>query len=196
MNTTKNKASKPTTTTTRIAILPLGFQPIQDCCAMYRNGLTHLQSLSTKYNAALADLQAKFMPGFRNGGAAVALVRMNLTTLIDNSRPLFEKPKTRVFSDIKVGLQKQKGSTVVADEDKTIELIAKHFPERLDDLAPSKRKLSLAALNNMTAADLKKIAVEIEADTDAVIIKPQDSDIEKAVAALLKETEQPLANAA
>jgi hypothetical protein len=125
-----------------------------------------------------------------------AIAKAALHDLIDAHRDCFEKPRTRIFDDIKVGLSKQKGETIIRDADQTIALIEKHFPDRLDNLAPSTRTLSKKALSNLTATELKKIGVEITGDTYEVLIKPQKSDLEDSVAALLEDTEEHLKAAA
>jgi hypothetical protein len=176
--------------------LPLAFQAIQEYCACYRGELTLRDHTFAKYKGELSNLRAKYLPILQTRAIDINSTRATLTTLIDANRPIFKNPKTRIFSDIKVGLRKLEGETVVADPEKTLELIAKHFPDRLDELAPITRALSKDALKSLTGAELKKIGVEITADTDAIIIKPMDSDVEKAVAALLKESAPELKAAA
>lgn len=190
----KNKTSKSTTRKTQT--LPLGFQPIQDSCEILAGERRLISGVLEKLNADLAMVRAAAMPILRMRANSRAMAHINLVNLIDRNRPLFKSPKTRIFSDIKVGLRKLEGETVIADPDKTVELIAKHFPDRLDELAPATRAPRKDALKNLTGAELKKIGVEITGDTEAVIVKPQSSDVEKAVAALLKETETELKQAA
>lgn len=186
----KTKSSKPTPiggVAPTASSAPL--KHIESACGVLASEHAHLGVMITRLDDRVRSLRLELMPHIRRQAEAVAIYRAAIFSLVDTNRPLFEKPRTRIFSDIKVGLQKQKGDTVIQDEDKTLELIERHFPDRLDDLAPAKRKISKTALANLTAAELKKIGVEITADTDAVLIKPQDSDVEKAVAALLEETQ-------
>lgn len=186
MKTTKSKYTQP-----KLNTLPLGFQPIQVACETFAGERRLLSGVVSKFNSQVAALREGIMPTLNLRANFAARAARDLHELIDANRPLFDKPRTRVFSDIKVGLQKQKGSTDFEDEEKTIALIEKHLPDRLDELAPATRRVSKSALAHLTAAELKKIGVEITADTDAVLIKPQDSDVEKAVAALLAESTQP-----
>jgi hypothetical protein len=199
---TKSKYTQPQLHQRKPNIAPIGGVPaplkhIELACEQFANDRREIASQIHTMERDIARITANYMPQIRSTADVLVARRADLAMQIDSNRPLFEKPRTRIFSDIKVGLQKQKGSIDFEDEEKTIALIEKHFPDRLDDLAPATRKLSKTALANLTAADLKKIGVEITADTDAVLIKPQDSDVEKAVAALLAETNQPdLAKAA
>jgi hypothetical protein len=192
---TKNKTSAKSQPQ-RSVTLPLGFEPIQDHCMAYRAGLNLLDDSMLKLNAAIAEARNQHMPSLRSRVNALGSVRISLVDLIDSRRPLFDKPKTRIFSDIKVGLRKQPGRIGISDKDKTIELIKKHCPERLDELAPATRQLSKEALEKLPADLLKKLSVEVTADQEKVIIEPQDSDVEKAVAALLQESQTDLKAAA
>lgn len=119
------------------------------------------------------------------GKAAAA--KAELIRAIDDSPTLFEKPRTYTFHGIKVGFQKQKGAFIVADEAKTVELIQKKMPEQEDTLIKYKASIIKAALEKLPVADLKKIGVEVTADTDEVLIKSERDKIEKFVDGLLKE---------
>lgn len=184
---TKIHQRKPTIATSKPQPLPLGFAPIQESCEQLANDRREMAVLIHGMERSIARVTAEYMPDIRFTADVLVARRASLEMQIDANRPLFDKPRTRIFSDIKVGLHKQKGETVFEDPARTIELIEKHFPDRLDELAPATRALSKKALSNLTAAELKKIGVEITADTDAVLIKPQDSDVEKAVSALLAD---------
>jgi hypothetical protein len=191
MNTTKNKTSKPTTTTPRNT-LPLGFQPIQDSCQTYRAELTQLASAVTMMDAAVAAVQAAHMPEIKQRAQATGFAKNRVWSLIADNVPLFEKPKSRVFFDIRVGYRKQPGKLML-DEKKTLALIEKHCPEQIDTLAPATRSISKEALEKLPAETLKKIGVSLVTLTDKIIIEEEKTDVEKVVAALLKQT---LANAA
>lgn len=189
----KTKTSK----TVPIGGVPAAFKNIEAACYTLADDRACLASLVKRLKDRVRTLTEGAMPEIRDQAETVNATREQLATMIDMARGLFEKPKTRVFYDIKVGLRKQEGEIVIESEEKTQALIEKHFPDRLDELAPATRKLSKKALANLTATELKKIGVEITADTDAVIVKPQDSDVDKAVAALLAEcTEENLKAAA
>jgi len=110
-----------------------------------------------------------------------------LETAIKDSSSLFDDPRTRIMHGVKFGLQKQKGTIQYADEDKVIELIKKHLPEQKDLLVKPEEKLLKSGLGDLAAADLKRIGVEISGASDAVVIKVVDGDVEKLVAAMLKD---------
>lgn len=113
--------------------------------------------------------------------------RSKLTAAVDESKPLFEKPKTIVLHGMKVGLQKGKEKIVVPDEEKTIMLIRKNLPDQSDILIKTEEKIIKPALENLSAGDLKKVGLNLIESTDYVVIKPTGSDVDKIVNALLKE---------
>jgi hypothetical protein len=102
----------------------------------------------------------------------------------------FVKPRTRLLHGIKFGYQKRKGEIAWEDEAKVVALIRKHFPEQEEILIKIVETPVKKALGQLAAADLKKLGVSVENDTDEVIIKATDSDIDQIVEAILKtETE-------
>jgi hypothetical protein len=109
-----------------------------------------------------------------------------LRALVEESPELFTKPKSVVFHGIKLGYQKEKGKIEWDDPDLVIKLIRRHLPELADTLIVTTEKPSKDALNNLSAAELKKIGVTITSDSDAVFIRATDSEVDKMVSALLK----------
>jgi hypothetical protein len=120
----------------------------------------------------------------------------DLKNLIESAPALFLKPRTYIFHGIKVGFTKQKGQIEILDEAKTITLIRKHLPNLEDALIQTTETVAKKALSTLSGDDLKKIGCGITNDTDHVVIKPTDSEVEKAVAALLKDATEDLQQAA
>jgi hypothetical protein len=113
--------------------------------------------------------------------------KSELQAAIDESRQLFDKPRTVVFHGVKVGLAKRKGKLEIEDDDKVVALIKKHFEDLADVLIHTEEKPVKKALEQLSGADLKKLGITVGADTDAVVITPVDSEVEKIVSALLKD---------
>lgn len=109
-----------------------------------------------------------------------------LLQLINESPELFTKPKSVTFHGIKLGYMKEKGRIEFDDPEQVIKLIRKHLPELAETLIITAEKPAKDGLNQLTAADLKKIGVTITSDTDVVFIRPADSDVDKMVNALIK----------
>lgn len=120
----------------------------------------------------------------------------NLKAALEESRALFVKPRTMVFHGVKVGFQKAKGKISWTDDDQVVKLIKKHFPEQADVLIKTAEKPVKDALQQLSAADLKRIGVIVEETGDVTVIKSTDSEIDKFVDALLKEDDLKDAEAA
>lgn len=127
------------------------------------------------------------LPGIRAALARAKAAQADLRSLVDANRGEFGKPRTRVLHGIKVGLQKAKGVVKFLDAAKVVELIKKHFEEQADVLIKTKETPVKAALQQLTAADLKKLGVTVEDTGDEIVIAPVDSDLDKLIDALLDE---------
>ncbi|MHB8772985.1 MAG: host-nuclease inhibitor Gam family protein [Syntrophales bacterium] len=135
----------------------------------------------------LAALKRQHVVTIKRKVEAVAERQAALKAAIEDSPELFRKPRTMIIHGIKVGFMKEKGKISWSDAGQVIRLIKKHFAEQADVLIKTTEKLVKAALQQLPAADLKKIGVTVGADGDAVVIKSTDSEIDKLVNALLKE---------
>lgn len=132
-------------------------------------------------------LNRRYLPILREAVAKASRAKLSLHNLIFASPEAFEKPRTMIFSGIKVGFQKGKGGIEFDDADKTVALIRKQFG---DDaiaylrIAESPDKKMLA---DLPVTELKKLGCTVADTGDVVVIKPTDGEIEKTVAALLKD---------
>ncbi len=163
--------------------------------------LAEIEKLTREYADARAALSEKVMVindemqtiARRNlAGVKTAVNKVKekesvLSAAIEASPGLFEKPRTVIFHGIKIGLQKGKGKISIADEEKTIALIRKHFPDAADAYIKSEESLVKKAIENLSVAELKKIGCTVEESGDQVVIKATDSQVDKIVAKLLAE---------
>lgn len=139
--------------------------------------------------SAIRALKKKALPGIKRAAERAAVAKEKLKAAIEAAPQLFEKPRTRLFHGVKVGLQKGKGETQIPNEEKTIELIRKHLEDQAEVLIKTEETLVKKALANLAAADLKRIGVNVIEAGDQVVVKVADSDIEKLVDALFKDEE-------
>lgn len=109
-----------------------------------------------------------------------------LSAAIASSPGLFRKPRTQVFHGVKVGIEKGKGALVIADQEQTLKLIRKHLDDQYELLVKTTLKPVKSAIGQLTAADLKRIGVELCETGDQVVIRPVDSELDKMLDALLK----------
>lgn len=141
-------------------------------------------------NAEIEAAKRRRLPRIKALVAKAVETKEVLMAGIKENPDLFKTPKTRIFSNIRVGFQKQKGELSWANEGRVLFLIKTHFEEMKDALIKTTEKPIKSALQNLTVADLKKLGVELKNDKDVPIIKPMDSEIEKLVDALLKSAEE------
>lgn len=147
----------------------------------------HITAIVTALKTGIDLLKTTELPKLRKEIKTAAEHHDALKALIADAPTLFEKPKTVIMHGLKLGYAKSKGKLVIADADRTVTLIKRHFPEKADDLIKTEETPVAAALNQLTVADLKKVGVTVIDATDEVVIKPVDSDVDKLVSAFLKE---------
>jgi len=138
-------------------------------------------------NDEIAKAKRKALPGLREEVDVAAVLHRTLRDIIMENAGLFEKPRTQIFHGVKVGYRKMKGEITWEDNEQVVKLIRKHCPERFDSLVKTVETPLKDALAQLPAADLKKLGVTVENDSDEVFIKCTDSEIDKAVNALLKD---------
>ena len=149
---------------------------------------TTLTSIMEDMNADLEKIKRRYLPIIRNAVANAAAKKLALHTAIAGSPGLFEKPKTQIFHGVKVGFRKGSGGIDWDDDAAVVERIEKMFTKAQADLLIKTTKKPIAkALEDLDVAELKKLGCRVEDTGDVVVIKPTDSEIEKAVAALLKD---------
>ena len=143
-------------------------------------------------NAGLEALKADQMPEIRAAIDVATAAWAELEAAIQASPGLFVKPRTVAAHGITFGIQKSKGSIHVPDSDRTVLLIRKHLPDQAAVLITTKEAPVKKALEQLSAADLKRIGVHVGEAQDTVVIRPAPSDVDKLVKALVKaEVEEP-----
>ncbi len=137
-----------------------------------------------KYQNAVSVLKDKHTPVIEPQLKQIAKLRDKLATLIDENRELFKRPKSKTVNGIKFGLQKQKGKIIIEDEEQTIKLIKKNCKAIEDQLIVTTEKPVKTALQKLSGGLLKKLGVTITTDTNEVVIKAADTDIDKLMDAI------------
>lgn len=155
--------------------------------SVYSDARQLLAEKVTAFNDGLAALRKDHIPGIKKAVARAAEAEAALRALIEANPDCFTKPKTQVFSGVKVGYQKGKGTISFEDADSVVARIKKHLPDQADVLIKQKETPVKDALAQLSAADLKKIGVTVSEAGDQVVIKPVDSEVDKMVDALLKD---------
>lgn len=122
--------------------------------------------------------------------ATVAAAEADLREWIEAYPTQFEKPRTRVFHGVKVGLQKGKGKVEIDDEPKTIRLIREKLPdEQAELLIKVTERVDRRMVADLTTADLKRLGIRVVESGDQVVIRPVDGDLDKLVSTLLSDVD-------
>ncbi|GAB2182648.1 hypothetical protein DLREEDagrD3_28710 [Denitratisoma sp. agr-D3] len=159
---------------------------IEQQAKRYSEARDKVTAIVTALNTAMDALKRTEIPKLRKAIAAAAEHHDQLKSLIEQAPELFAKPKTQTFHGIRLGFVKGKGKIEWEDADQVVRLIKKHFPDQADVLVVTTEKPAKDALNNLTAAELKKLGISVSEGDEAVFIKPADSAVDKMVDALLK----------
>jgi len=135
----------------------------------------------------ITAIKRRRLQGIKYTVNAVLELQSSLKAALEDSRDLFVKPRTMIFHGVKIGFQKGKGKISWEADAQVVKLIKKHLPDQADVLIKTTEKPVKDALQQLPAADLKRIGVLVEETGDQVVIKSTDSEIDKFVDALLKE---------
>ena len=124
------------------------------------------------------------------GPAAAA--KGDLAAAVDGARDLFIRPRTVIFHGIKVGLQAGKQTVNFEDADAVVDRAERLFADMAATLINTKKSPNKTAIAMLTAPELKKLGCTLSEPRDEIVIKPTDGEVEKVVAALLKDAESDL----
>jgi hypothetical protein len=177
ISTTENIPQKGLTTLAEIEQLTKDFSVEHDALA---NCIGSLEK-------EIAALKGQYMVRLKKHVASAAQAKVILYTAIAGSPELFAKPRTQIFHGVKVGFMKGKGGIEIEDEEKTLALIRKTYGDDADAFILTTEVPDKKMLSDLTVTELKKLGCTVGDTGDKVVIRPTDSEIEKTVAALLKD---------
>jgi hypothetical protein len=119
---------------------------------------------------------------------------------IATNASLFAKPRTQIVDGIKFGMQKQPGSMQWDDADKVLNRMDDLFNKgdinraQYDVCVQTSYTLVSAGIEQLDGKLLKKLGITVSADTDKVLIKSVDSQVEKMLSAIIKDAVKDAAN--
>lgn len=175
----------------------MSMENIENLTRDYADARSSLAARVQAYQDELEKVKRRLLPGIKRAAEAAAAAGDRLHAELERHPELFVKPKSVILHGIRVGYQKAKGAIAWDDEEKVVALIHKHFPDQADVLIKVTEKPVKSALQQLQAADLKRLGVTIVETGDSVLIKAVDGEVEKLVDALLKaETAESLEAAA
>ncbi len=159
---------------------------IEALALAYRERRNVLLGTLSQLDADIAALKRKHLKGLTRCVKLAAETEAALRAAIERAPELFERPKTVVFHGIKVGYRKGPGALDWEDDGDLVRKIEKYFGEEAEAYLIVKKKPSAEALEDLDAATLKRLGVEVGDDKDEVVVKPVETDVERLVKALLK----------
>jgi hypothetical protein len=154
----------------------------------YAAARSDLSELVADLNFEVEAAKRRRLVRLRNLVGIAAEKQNTLTAALEESKHLFERPRTLVLHGIKVGWAKAKGGLEIDDPERTVELILMHYSRAdAEALLHITRRPDKDAIAKLSVGELRKLAVEVTEDGDRVVIKPTDSEVDKIVTALLKD---------
>lgn len=160
---------------------------VESAAKRYADAHATLSDRASALQAELAEVHRRHRRALKSALSSVADAQSVLQTIVEGAPQLFRKPRTVVLHGVRVGFVKAKGSIKVPDEERTLLLIRKHFPDQADTLIRSFEEPVKAALANLAVDDLMRIGCKVTGTGDVVVVKPVDSEVDKLVEALLKD---------
>jgi hypothetical protein len=136
---------------------------------------------------ALTVVKRQHLRHIKRQVALTAECETDLRNAIEAAPELFDKPKTQILHGIKVGFRKGKGKIEWEDDGALVALLKKKYPDEVDQLIITTEKPSKAGLQDLDAAELRRLGVTVEDTDDQVVVKAVESDVEKLVKLLLKD---------
>ncbi len=152
-----------------------------------------LAELLRVLHTELESVKQGSMPDIRRAARKVAEEHNKLRAVIEANPELFAKPRTQVAAGLKYGMQKARGKMSWASDEQLCQRIHKLADagdltgEQVELLIVSTEKPVAKALEKLDAKLLKRLGVTVSADTDEVVIKSVDSEVEKAINAVIKD---------
>lgn len=153
----------------------------------YASKRDELRAIASQAKAEMDLIRERYRTQIRAAAADAAVAFDGLSRLIDEHRSVFKKPRTRLFSGIKVGLRKTPGRVKFADVKRTLELIKKKLPELVERLIRSKEEPVMDAVKELEPKQLAAIGATLIDTGDEIVIDHADDEIDKLIAALAEE---------
>ncbi len=147
----------------------------------------------TDYNKAMAAFRedhADVIESIQIMARALGDSKAELEEAIDSNRGLFVKPKSRSLNGIQFGLKKGKGVLSWSIKDSLLlKRIKRMFPKKSKQLIKVTETPVKNELAKLKADDLKKLGCTVTGTGDVVFVKVEQTDAEKAAAAILEAGE-------
>lgn len=172
---------------------PMTLEPLQKRAETLSKTRDVLSNLFKTLQSNIDTVKFGALPEIKRVARLITKQHTELQDLIAANPDLFVRPRTYIVDGLKFGMKKQPGKLEWADDDKLCERI--HKLEKAGDIEQAVAELLITvtekpvakALEKLDGKLLKRLGVELTKDTDKAVIASVDSEVEKAVNALIKD---------
>lgn len=154
---------------------------------LYASKRDQLREIAGKCKTEMDAIRDRYRAEIRAAASDAATAFESLSDLIDQHRYLFKKPRSRLFSGVRVGLKKRPGRIDFQDADRVIELIRSKLPEKADALIRKKEEVARDALKLLPPAELAAIGAQLVDTGDEIVIDHPADEIDRLIEALSAE---------
>ena len=167
----------------------LRLDKIEDQAREYAAANAATLRLADDLKAAIAAVCAKQVGKIKTAAQAAAVERETLMSLLADAADLFAPPRRSLTVDgVRVGWKKERGKVVITDEAAVVQRIRERLPEDQAELLIRRtERVHKPGVYDLSAGDLKRLGIQIEADADAPFIKDIEVPIDKLIAGLMDE---------
>lgn len=167
----------------------LRLDKIEDQAREYAAANAATLRLADDLKTAIAAVCAKQVGKIKTAAQAAAVERETLMSLLADAADLFASPRRSLTVDgVRVGWKKERGKVVITDEAAVVQRIRERLPEDQAELLIRRtERVHKPGVYDLSAGDLKRLGIQIEADADAPFIKDIEVPIDKLIAGLMDE---------
>lgn len=159
---------------------------IEELALKFSSRRAALVGAMTAFREDQSEVERRHFARLRRLVVQTREVEAALLAAIEQCPHEFVKPRSVIFHGIKLGFRKSTGRLGIDDEKQTLKLIKKHLPDQVDILIETKECPVKSALQQLDVAMLRKLGCTVESTGDVAFAKPIDSEVEKALKALVK----------
>ncbi len=154
----------------------------------FANAMNLLEGIRGEIKTAIKPIEERYGNGLNLAAERAANAEAKLYEAIAESKELFRDKKSNVFHGIKAGVQKQKDTLAIVDQDATIKLIKEIYPEKVSAFIKTEETIIQEPVKKLKEEELKKIGIELVKGEEEVLIKVEDSAVSKVIKSVLKES--------
>lgn len=167
----------------------MSMEKIEAAAAHMAECLDELKNTADLLEEQLAEARDKYRHSILASLRSLDEAEKALRTLVQDNKPLFAKPKTRVLNGLRVGWMKGKARMEWDSDDAVVKRIEALLPDQVAALIRHSKKPIRDRIADLPAKMLKRLKVSLIDGADAVVVKSAESDVEKLINALRGQME-------